>query len=62
MRLFLDFMKDEDGAAAIETGLVTSVVGLATVTALTDVGHQLAALFTYISSVIANALAVAGGR
>ncbi len=60
--LLLNFLNNEDGAAAIETGLVTSLVGVASVAALTDVGHQLAALFSYIASVIATALATAGGR
>lgn len=56
MRAFLDFLKDETASAAVETGLITSLLGVACVTALSDLGEQLATVFNYITAVLAAAI------
>jgi pilus assembly protein Flp/PilA len=44
------FLRDEDGATAIEYGLIAALVSVAAVTALTDVGSSLDTLFQTVSS------------
>lgn len=56
MRQLLDFLIDESATAAVETGLITSLIGVATVTALSDLGQELAAVFHYITAVLAAAI------
>lgn len=43
------FVKNESGATAIEYGLIAALIAVAIITAVTQVGTDLAALFTGIS-------------
>ena len=45
-----NFLQDEAGATAIEYGLIAALVSVAAVTALTDVGSSLSAMFETVSS------------
>ena len=46
----IGFFKDENGATAIEYGLIAALVSVACIAALTAVGEDLDALFTSVSS------------
>lgn len=49
------FILKEDGATAIEYGLIAALVSVAAVTALTDVGSSLDALFGTVASSVDGA-------
>ena len=51
------FVRDEDGATAIEYGLIAALVSVAAIGALTAMGDNLQTLFNTVSS----ALSTAGG-
>ncbi|MBL8545851.1 MAG: Flp family type IVb pilin [Hyphomonadaceae bacterium] len=44
------FLKNEDGATAIEYGLIAALIGVAIIVAVTAVGTNLTATFTAISA------------
>ena len=44
------FLKDENGATAIEYGLIAALVAVAIVTALTSLGGSLSTMFTKVNS------------
>lgn len=50
MKLFAKFFKNEDGATAIEYGLIAALVSIAAVTALTSLGTSLSSTFTTVAS------------
>jgi len=50
MTKVLSFLRREEGATAIEYGLIASLVAVAIVAAVTALGLDLAALFTGISA------------
>ncbi len=54
---FAMFLNDEDGATAIEYGLIAALVSVAAIGALTAMGDNLQTLFNTVSS----ALSAAGG-
>ncbi|MDX9884876.1 Flp family type IVb pilin [Thauera sp.] len=45
----IEFLKDEEGATAIEYALIAALVAVAAVTALTTLGGDLGEVFTFIS-------------
>jgi len=47
--VFARFANDESGATAIEYGLIAALISVAIITAATQLGTDLAALFTGIS-------------
>jgi len=49
------FLKDEEGASAIEYALIAGLVAVAIVVALTALGTDISALFTNISSKLPKA-------
>ena len=51
-----DFANDDSGATAIEYGLIAALVSVAAVTALTNVGTSLDAMFSSVSSTLDNAI------
>ncbi len=51
-RLVLGFVADENGATAIEYALMSSLLALAIVTALTSLGTRLSGEFSEISAVL----------
>ena len=50
MKLIRKFFKNEDGATAIEYGLIAALVSIAAVTALTSLGTSLSSTFTTVAS------------
>jgi pilus assembly protein Flp/PilA len=52
------FVKDEDGATAIEYGLIAALVSVAAIGALTAMGNSLSTMFNTVSSSLSSA---AGG-
>ena len=50
MRIFVHFIKREDGATAIEYGLIASLIAVAVVGILSTVGTKLHTVFTTIST------------
>ncbi len=50
IRTFIRFAKDEDGATAIEYGLIAALVSVAAIAALGAVGDSLVDIFTVVSS------------
>ncbi|GAB4154614.1 MAG: Flp family type IVb pilin [Sphingomonadales bacterium] len=50
MKLFAKFFKNEDGATAIEYGLIAALVSIVAVTALTSLGTSLSSTFTTVAS------------
>jgi pilus assembly protein Flp/PilA len=49
-KLFARFLKNEDGATAIEYGLIAALIGVAIIGAVTTVGDDLTATFEAISA------------
>ena len=43
------FWKDEEGATAIEYGLIASLISVAAIVAFTTVGSKLSATFGYVA-------------
>jgi pilus assembly protein Flp/PilA len=52
MRHFTKFFNDEAGATAIEYALIASLIAIALVTILTNLGTQLSAEFSEVSSAL----------
>ncbi len=52
------FVRDEDGATAIEYGLIAALVSVAAIGALTAMGSSLGTMFNTVSSALSGA---AGG-
>ena len=46
----IGFIKDEDGATAIEYGLIAALVAVACIAALTSMGDSLVGIFEEVSS------------
>ena len=55
IRGFIRFAKDEDGATAIEYGLIAALVSVAAIGALTAMGNSLSTLFNRVSSALSGA-------
>ena len=51
----IGFIKDEDGATAIEYGLIAALVSVAAIGALTAMGGSLSTMFTTVSSALSTA-------
>jgi pilus assembly protein Flp/PilA len=49
------FVRNEDGATAIEYGLIAALVSVAAIGALTAMGGSLQAMFTTVSSALSSA-------
>jgi pilus assembly protein Flp/PilA len=56
LRFFRKLRKDENGATAIEYGLIAGLISVVIITAVSTVGSQLEAVFTYIGSTLGGAL------
>jgi pilus assembly protein Flp/PilA len=52
MRYLKSFFNDEAGATAIEYALIASLIAIALVTILTNLGTQLSAEFSEVSSAL----------
>ena len=49
------FVRDEDGATAIEYGLIAALVSVAAIGALTAMGNSLSTMFNTVSSALSTA-------
>ncbi len=52
MLKFLKLIKNEEGATAIEYGLIAALIAVAAIGALTSVGSKLNSTFTNVSSAL----------
>lgn len=50
MNSFLDFLRDDSGATAIEYGLIAALIAVVIITAVTAVGTNLSGTFNTIST------------
>ena len=55
MTFFNKLLKDEQGATAIEYGLIAALIAVAAITAMGALGDQLDNTFTTVSDELANA-------
>ena len=53
---FRRFLRDEDGATAIEYGLIAALIAVAAVTAMGLLGNELENVFTRVQQEMGNAL------
>ena len=56
LRFFRKLRKDENGATAIEYGLIAGLISVVIIGAVSTVGSQLTAVFDYIGSTLGGAL------
>ena len=56
LRLIRKLRKDENGATAIEYGLIAGLISVVIITAVTLVGSKLEGVFNYIGSTLDGAL------
>ena len=56
LRLIRKLRKDENGATAIEYGLIAGLISVVIITAVTLVGSELANVFDYIGSELGKAV------
>lgn len=54
------FLREEEGATAIEYGLIAALVSVAAITALSAMGDSLDGLFTQVSTEIDGVVAAGG--
>jgi pilus assembly protein Flp/PilA len=52
LRLFAKLRKNEDGATAIEYGLVAGLISIVIITTITMVGSKLESVFNFIGSTL----------
>jgi pilus assembly protein Flp/PilA len=55
MSMLLRFARDEDGATAIEYGLLAAILGIGLIAALSTLKTNLAGVFNTVGSAAANA-------
>ena len=54
MKIFRKMLKNEEGATAIEYGLIAALIAVAAITAMQGLGTQLSSTFTKVSTEMAN--------
>ena len=55
MTLFRDILNDQEGATAIEYGLIAALIAVAAITAMGALGNSLSNTFTQVSTKMQNA-------
>ena len=55
MSKFLKLIKNEEGATAIEYGLIAALIAVAAITAMTTVGSQVTTTFSSVGSTLTSA-------
>ncbi len=60
-KLFYKFFKNEDGATAIEYGLIAALIAVAAITAMQGLGNELGTTFNTTSSAMQGANAQGAG-
>jgi pilus assembly protein Flp/PilA len=61
LKQILGFLKDEEGASAVEYGLIVGLIAVAVVAVLVTMGGGLSTLFTTVSDEVTDANAGGGG-
>ncbi len=56
LRVIRDFYRKEEGATAIEYGLIAALIAIAIIAALMAIGTSLASLFQIIASTLQGAI------
>lgn len=59
MTFFKKMLKDEQGATAIEYGLIAALIAIAAITAMTSLGQELSTTFSTVDGELATANAAA---
>lgn len=54
MKFFNKIARDEQGATAIEYGLIAALIAVAAITAMQSLGNQLGATFSQVSTTMAS--------
>jgi pilus assembly protein Flp/PilA len=54
MKFFTKLLRDEQGATAIEYGLIAALIAVAAITAMGSLGNQLNETFTKVSTEMKN--------
>ena len=54
MSKFLKLIKNEEGATAIEYGLIAALIAVAAIAAMGNIGNQLGSTFNNVSSELAT--------
>ena len=54
MKFFNKLLRDEQGATAIEYGLIAALIAVAAIAAMQGLGDQLSATFSSVSSAMAG--------
>lgn len=60
-RVAIRFLKDENGATAIEYGLIAAMVAVGAIVAMTTLGNSVAGLFTDVQAKAGGAMDAADG-
>lgn len=55
MKFFNKMLRDEQGATAIEYGLIAALIAVAAITAMGTLGNELTTTFTTVSDELADA-------
>jgi pilus assembly protein Flp/PilA len=55
MKFFNKLLRDEQGATAIEYGLIAALIAVAAITAMGSLGNQLSETFTEVDAAMAGA-------
>jgi pilus assembly protein Flp/PilA len=59
MKMFSRFLKNEDGATAIEYGLIAALIGVAIIAAATTLGTEIGTTFDTVKNKLSTANAAA---
>ncbi len=52
MKLFRDIVRNEDGATAIEYGLIAALIAVAAISAMTTLGSNLSTTFNKVATTV----------
>jgi pilus assembly protein Flp/PilA len=55
MKFFNKLLRDEQGATAIEYGLIAALIAVAAITAMQSLGNELNSTFSTVSTTLADA-------
>ncbi len=55
MKFFNKLFRDEQGATAIEYGLIAALIAVAAITAMQSLGNELSTTFNKVSTTMSNA-------
>ena len=55
MKFFTKLLRDEQGATAIEYGLIAALIAVAAITAMQSLGNELNDTFSTVSTTLENA-------